>query len=424
MRLRDSIVSLITLLIWIGIAPLRAGGQTLPAEASTPLTLDQAVELALAHNAEVQSAAKDIEAARGRAVVAKSLEPPQFTFELDEVPGGRLSRAGTTTLGLEQMFPFPGKRGLRGEVGALEVRSFQAQERRVRRTVTARVKESYYLARFQQERVHNLETSESLLSDFLSSTQKRFESGGAPYLDVIRAKVELARLRNDLLDVRREADLAKAALNLLIGRAGGERFDLATPLSAPPAELNRDAAVLRAQTESARLEAARLAVQSARTSRRLAGKERLPDINLRLQTSKLRDGDESAGWWGTEIGAAIPFWWWKAPAGMVREADAIAGQAEVNLAAAEREVRTASEQAFETVATTQAQVHLFESSILDDIESELRSGIDAYRTGQVDALNLLDIYRTNIEARTEYTRSLLQYLSALARLEAAGDLEP
>ena len=34
---------------------------------------------------------------------------------------------------------------------------------------------------------------ESLLSDFLEATGKRFGSGSAPYLDVIRAKVELAR---------------------------------------------------------------------------------------------------------------------------------------------------------------------------------------------------------------------------------------
>ncbi len=424
MRLRGGVLSLITLLIGIAAGPLRAQGQPLPAEAPTPLTLDQAIELALAHNPEIQSAARDVEAARGRATAAKSLGPPQLTLELDEISGGRLARAGSTTLGVEQAFPFPGKRSLRGEVGAFDVQSFQAQERRIRRNVTARVKENYYLARFQQEKIQSLEASEALLSDFLSATQRRFEAGGAPYLDVIRAKVELSRLRNDLLDVRREADRAKADLNLLIGRPGSERFDLATPLSTPSEVPNREAAISRAQSESARLESARLKLQTARAARRLAGKERLPDLNLRLRTSKLRNGDETTGSWGTELGAAVPLWWWKAPAGMVREADAVAGQAEVNLAATEREIRTAAEQAFETVATTRAQVRLFESSILDDIESELRSGIDGYRTGQVDALNLLDIYRTNIEARTEYTRSLFQYLSALARLEAAGDLEP
>jgi outer membrane protein TolC len=90
----------------------------------------------------------------------------------------------------------------------------------------------------------------------------------------------------------------------------------------------------------------------------------------------------------------------------------------------QRAVRTAAEQAYETVVTTRAQVHQFESSILDDVESELRTGIDAYRTDQVDALDLIDIYRTYIDSRTEYSRSLYQYLSALARLEAAGDIQP
>jgi outer membrane protein TolC len=109
---------------------------------------------------------------------------------------------------------------------------------------------------------------------------------------------------------------------------------------------------------------------------------------------------------------------------LVQEASANIGREDLNLTATQRAVRTAAEQAYETVATTRAQVHQFESSILDDTESALRTGIDAYRTGQVDALNLIDIYRTYIDSRTEYSRSLYQYLSALARLDAAGDIAP
>jgi outer membrane protein TolC len=410
----------------ISLAPSRARAQGSPAttEELASLTLDQAIEAALSHNPEIQTIAREIEAARGRVIVATSLEPPQLTVGVDEIAGARLDRAATTTLGVTQGIPFPGKRGLRGEVAGLEVRSLQADERRIQRRLGAGVKETYYFARFQEERVQSLETSEALLTEFLQTTRSRFEVGRGGYLDVVRAKVELSRLRNDLLEARREAERARADLNLLMGRPGSGRIELVTPLVAPQETLDREAAISRVVEESALLEAARVRLEAARAARKLAGKERLPDIEIQLSGTKLRDGGETTARWGTGLGLALPLWWWTAPTGMVREAGANVGREEVNLTAAQRAVRTAAEQAFETVITTRAQVNLFESSILDDIESELRAGIDAYRTDQVDALNLIDIYRTYIDSRTEYSRSLYQYLSARARLDAAGDIEP
>jgi outer membrane protein TolC len=416
---------LLFLLTTTSLAPSWAHAQASPGtEGSASLTLDQAIEAALSQNPEVQTTAREIDGARGRVIIAKSLDPPQLTLSVDEIQGARLDQAATTTLGTTQRIPFPGKRGLRGEVAGFEVRTLQAEERGIQRRLRAGVKETYYFARFQDERVRSLEASEARLTEFFQTTQNRFETGRGGYLDVVRAKVELSRLGNDLLDARREAERAKADLNLLMGRPGALRIELMTPLVAPQEELDREAAILRAEEESAVIEAARVKLEAARAARKLAGKERLPDLEIQLSGTMLRDGGETTARWGTGIGLAVPFWWWKAPTGMVQETGANIGREEVSLSAMQRAVRTAAEQAYETVVTTRAQVHQFESSILDDVESELRTGIDAYRTDQVDALDLIDIYRTYIDSRTEYSRSLYQYLSALARLEAAGDIQP
>jgi outer membrane protein TolC len=424
MRLRESICAFLAVM-GSSFVPLNLRAQSPSVrQESVSLTLDQAIDIALGANPELLAIASEIAAARGRVLVARSLEPPQLALERDEISGPLPDAAGTTRLELEQGLPFPGKRALRGQVAELEVRLLQAEERRIRRRLVAGVKEGYYLARFELEKVRSLEASAALLEGFLETTKNRFEAGRAPYLDVIRAKVELSRLRNDLLDARRESVRARADLNLLLGRSGNTPLELLTPLVAPAEEPDRETTILRVERENARVEAAMLRLESARAARQLAGKERLPDISFRLAAERLRERDETTNTWGTAVGIPLPLWWWKAPRGAVLEADAKLAREAVDLAAAHREARTAAEQAFESVATTRAQLHLFESSILDDIETELRSGIDTYRTGQVDALNLIDIYRTYIESRTEYSRSIYQYLAALARLEAAGDIEP
>ncbi len=388
---------------------------------ATSLTIEQAIENSLTKNAEILAIAHEIDAASGRALVADSLEPAQLTFNIDEISGARFGDAAAKSLELEQGLPFPGKRTLRREIAEFEIQKLRAQQRQIRSRLRANVTGTYYFARFQEERVQSIEASEALLSEFLQTTQSRFEAGRGTYLDVVRAKVELSRLRNDLLEARRELGRSKADLNLLMGWPGAAPFELSTPLEAPAEVVDEESAVSRVLDSSAVLEVARINLATAQSARRLAGKERLPDFNVLLSGMLVRDGDESTPVWGAGFGVSLPIW--KAPTGMMREADANIGREESNLASLQRAVRTSAEQALETVFTTRAQVHLFQVSILDDIESELRAGIDAYRADQVDALNLIDIYRTYIESRIEYGRSLYLYLTALAQLEAAGDIE-
>lgn len=386
------------------------------------LSVEQAVEIALESNPEIQAADREIEAARGRAYGAASLPDPEVFVELEEVPGARLGRAGTASIGVAQEIPFPGKLGLQGEVASHEARKLEAEARRVRRRVTAAVRQQYYLARFQRERIRDLETSEGLLADFLASSRSRFEAGQAPYLDVIRGKVELSRLRNDLLEARRESESSVAELNLLLGRPGRTAVQLTSWLTPTPEVPDREMALALAFAESATLEAARRGLESARAARRLAGKSYLPDLSLFLSSQSIRDGGEREAFWAAGVGVTLPLWR-KGPGGLVREAEANLKREEVLLESETRRVRSAAEQAHAEVVTAAAQVRLFETAILDDLESELRTGIDGYQTGHVDALDLIDIYRTYVDSRTEYSRALYLYLSALARLDAAGDLE-
>jgi outer membrane protein TolC len=387
------------------------------------LTVEQAVEIALDRSPEILSAEREVEAARGRAIAAGSLPSLQVGVEFEEMPGLQLGRAGTTTIGAAQEIPFPGKLGLQGDVASMDVRAFEAEARRVRRRVAAEVRQQYFLARFLQERIRDLVTSEELLADFAGTSRSRFEAGQAPYLDVIRAKLELSRLRNDLIEARRDSEQSIAELNLLLGRGGGVAIELASPLAPPSAAPDRDAAVARAVNESAALEAARWRLDASRGARRLASRSYLPDFSLSFSSQSVRDAGEREAFWAAGLGVSLPLWW-NAPRGIVREAEANLQSERAQFESLTRQVQAAAEQGYDAVVAAGAQVSLFETSILDDLDTELQTGIDGYQTGHVDALDLIDIYRTNVDARTEYRRALYLYLSALARLEAAGDLEP
>ncbi|OYV84551.1 MAG: hypothetical protein B7Z63_06745 [Ignavibacteriae bacterium 37-53-5] len=70
----------------------------------------------------------------------------------------------------------------------------------------------------------------------------------------------------------------------------------------------------------------------------------------------------------------------------------------------------------------QAQLQVFDASLLGDAEDELRAGLAAYQNNQVDALNLFDIYRTYRATKIEYARALYHLLAAKAELEASAEV--
>ena len=121
------------------------------------------------------------------------------------------------------------------------------------------------------------------------------------------------------------------------------------------------------------------------------------------------------------IGFSFPLWWWS-PKGQVQENLANLRAAEIRQITIERVVKSEIEKAYELVKISQEQVLLFEKSILKEIDEELKAGINSYQYNQIDALSLLDIYRTNKSAKMEYYKALYSYLSALADLEVAGEI--
>jgi len=121
-----------------------------------------------------------------------------------------------------------------------------------------------------------------------------------------------------------------------------------------------------------------------------------------------------------EIGFTLPLWWWN-PKGEIQENRANLKIAQARLKASERIIRSEIERAYELAKASQEQVLLFEQTLLGEIDEELESGINSYQNNQIDALNLLDIYRTNKTSQIEYYRTLYNYRTALADLEVAGE---
>jgi len=390
------------------------------------LSIEEAIAIAVTAQPEVLAAQKEIEAAEGRTLQAGRIANPEISAVYNEMPTGlSFGEAGEQDISLSQIIEFPGKRGARIEFAEHGKSIAELSLWRTRSLVTVKVKRTYYQALLAAEVVKNLDFTISLVSDFLKVVTDRYQAGSSSYIDLIRAKVELSRLRNEAIEARRDAVSRLSELNLLLGRSDETPIVLTDSLVSEPLGLSRDSALTYYVNASSFLQIVQLDVRRSGSLLSVAQTNYLPDFGVSLSLQRRRGQLSPTGtdrYLGLALGVSVPLWFWQAPKGEVQEAEALLDIATIRVEAARRLVLQKIRSSYGVASVAEQQVKAFETSLIRDTEDELRSGIAAYQNNQIDALNLFDIYRTYRATKIEYARALYNYLAAKAELEAAGEI--
>lgn len=395
------------------------------AQSAERLSLQDAIRLASQSNPDILQAQKEIDATAGRVLQSGRIPNPELSLSYNETPTSlRLGSAGEQDIGISQTIEFPGKRGARIDIARHGRSIAELSLLRTKAIVSAKVKRAYYQSLLAGEVVGNLEFTITLLSDFLRTVMERYQAGASKYLDVIRAKVEVTRLRNDLVEAKREQLTRLGELNVLLGRAGATPIVLSDSLSYQPLGMLQDSALALYAGQSNFLKIVEREAERNQSVLNLARTSYLPDFSLGVAWQK-RPGQisptGSSSYVGFQFGASIPLWFWQGPKGEVQEAEALLNIGNIRISAARLRVRLNILSAFRSASVAQEQLQVFDTSLLRDVEDELRAGISGYQNNQVDALNLFDIYRTFRATKIEYARALYNLLTAKAELEVAGE---
>jgi len=378
------------------------------------LTLEDAIALAMERNPRVLKAGQGLDAARGRRLQLEAVPNPELTFEALGLPLWSSAGEREFSLGLSQLIEFPGKRSVRKELGLAGEAEAGLEFERVRKVVRGQVKRAYLRAAYAQRRLAELESILSTLDEYTSLAVERYKSGQVPYLDVIRGRLETLRLRNDLVEARRELKDRGLALNLLLGGRGFEPFEFSSGIPYEPLGLSREELEAAALSGSA-LRLAESARKQADLSLTLARKARLPDFSMGLFVPSKRLGS-----WGVEFGLTLPLRG-GAFRGAALEAEAAARQAELTVGGTTRGVLYVLARAYEDATALEEQIRLFQDTLLRDVQESLQAALAGYRYGKSDALGVLDIVRGLKESRAEFLRALLNHSLALVDIATAGE---
>ncbi|XHR28620.1 MAG: TolC family protein [Chthoniobacteraceae bacterium] len=382
---------------------------------ASPLTLPEAVRLALEREPELRATAGRLEAAKGQADQAGRWSNPELQLSLEDWPLRSSGWASSKRLGgVSQTVPFPGKKRLEREIGAAGVRLSQA-DLELRRAETARAAK---VAFFQVLTARNLlgeETGMVKSAERLAiAAKKRVDAGAVPEDVGLRAAIPLEKARMELADAGRDLAIAQRTLAALLGRPDlcETAVEGALAESANPTLLSRDPAALFASHPSGK--AAQTGVQRAQLEVRRARLEAYPDVTVGASAG--RESETNAAIGQVQLGIPLPIF--DDASGKRREARANLASAEAQAEAIRLRLGREWSAAAARLRTASAQAKTYREQILPKANEALERMQTGFDEGKYELIDLLEIQRTAMDARIGYQQKLLELNTAQADLEA------
>ena len=434
-----------------GAVLLFLGTTSAQQSAVPPLTLRQAVEIAMEKNPLRKAAIADTKAASAEVREARAFLMPHLSFSETATRGNdpvyvfgsrlRQQRFTTADFALNQLnSPSPiGNFATRfggtwnlfdsfaswhGVVRAKQMNEAAVQQLgRTDQEIVFRVVSAYYqvlLARKQLEvSEHSVKTAEAITE----RSQSRFESGLVVESDLLTAKVRMAARQQESIRARNDLELARAQLNLAMGMPAESLFqppdDLAERTLPVPALADAEKQALANRPELKRANAEE-AAQSETVA--MAKSSFGPRVNAfagwEMDNPTFAAGGGGNNWVGG-IELQIDIFQGGAKRAELSRQHALQQKVIAMKQAASDGVRLEVRRAYYDVDASRQQVEVAHAAISQAQES-LRINQDRYDTGLITITDLLGAEESARRSQTDYWEALYRFHTSYANLELAS----
>jgi outer membrane protein TolC len=374
---------------------------------STNATLRDSVLFAVRNHPQVIAAYADWAASVENITFARSRPDPKLTFQLYAA-----DVVSSLMAGLMTDIPGPGKRAARAAAASAESRAKYFQFETAALQTAFAVEKSFYPLHFLDAKLHVNRQSLALLASLETLARAQNEVGRATLQDVLKAQIEQEKLQTETanLEDSRHVLLAqfKAALGLRADQA-----DPPVPVAAEFTEtkLSDEEMFAAALKQNPRLKEMEAEIKVADAAIRVARKEKIPDFSAGVEA----DVKASPTVFNPQFSMTLPIWRDKIAA-EIAAAQASKRAAEARLSA--EQIALAVDFAEQTYLIREAdrELTLLRERLLPRARQSLEVSRAAYRSGQVDFLNVIDAERTLLNFQLDEIAAQTQREVARAQL--------
>jgi len=393
------------------------------AAADEPLSLQVLINEALINNHDILAAETKWKAATYRIGQATSLPDPMVMIGYqnegwDKYTYGAMQGA-QWMYSLSQTFPFPGKRGLKGEMAAQDAQSNEAIYQAQRQRTIAAVKQLYYDLFLAYKNLELIGAKTMLFSRIEDAALARYSSGMAGQQEVLMAQTEKYMLLEKETMQRQKLRSLEAMLTAEVGREGD--VPLGKPSEPAPAAFSFSMEELQemAGRRSPEILSRERMVDAAEARVGMATKEYFPDVTLAASVFKRSGPYEDM--WSVTATFNIPLYFGTKQKA-VAESLSLSTGARHELVAERVMVSSGVKDNYFMLKAAEKLMSLYKTGLIPKTEQDFELALSGYATGKVEAITVISRLKALLDFETLYWGQFVEREKAVARLEAIAGI--
>jgi len=316
---------------------------------------------------------------------------------------------------LSQMFPYPGKRALKGEMATRDAESLKAMADATRLATEVRVKELYHDLFLAYNNIDLIADQAALFSRVEDAALARYAAGMAPQQEVWMAQTEKYMLLEREEMEKQKIQSLKAMLNAALGR------DALSPLGRPEKPQNvinkyrLDELIQLSHDRYPMIKSREKMVNAADAKVRMAKKEYYPDFTI--GTSYFARSSQFPDMWNLTATMNVPIFYKTKQREGVLEAEAALLEARRNVEATKLMASSALRDNHAMLKTAENLMALYRDGLIPKSHQGFELSLSGYVTGKIEAITVITRLKALIDYEFLYWRQFADRQKAAARLD-------
>jgi outer membrane protein len=400
------------------------------------LSLYQAIEHALQNNPEIEQLFLDAQSARAKVDEARSAFYPSIkasgyyaymsdvsVFELDSmiIPVGRHENY-SYQVSLQQVLFTWGKIYNAYKIADLGEDIAQFDLARKQQEIRYSVTDAFYSLLILDEMVYLTRESLVQLERHAKSVETRYKAGLVPQFDLLRAQVQVANLKPQLIQAENGLKLAREGFKMLLGMDLNQEFVLIGELQMADEEFDIDELIAQAMENRAELKNLKRYLKITDLSKAIAARANLPSIVAGATYARTRPFGLGGDDWGTNItfnvGFEMPLFTGFKNLAQYKQATLQAEGARLALENLQKGIALEVKQSYYNFQAAKQTIFAAQDNVTQ-AEKTYEIIETRYRNGLATNLEFMDVQLAAVQARTNYLSALKDYYTAKAEINKA-----
>jgi len=392
------------------------------AQSTTMITLDQAIDLAIAHNHALLASRTMIFQNQAQEITANLRPNPTLSFDSQFLPifspsnfsSDNLNEIQQFDLGIGYLFERGHKRQRRLQAAKDTTAVTTAQVSDDERTLTFNVAQQFVAVLLAESALQFASIDLKSFQNTVEVSHQQYTAGYISEGDYLKIKLQLLQFETDVSAAKLARVQALVALRQLLGYdAVPANYDVVGDLGYQPMHATLEDLQLEAQQNRPDYRAAKLGVTAAESQILLAKANGKQDVTgSALYTHVAGQSDAS-------FFVSFPLAFFDRNQGEILRTRYALTQAQELQSAATETVMSDVSDAYETLRSNEEVVQLYTAGYLKAAQDSRDISEYAYKRGATNVLEFLDAERSNRAVQLAYRQALASYMTSLEQLKEA-----